>query len=116
MRALVLILLFAIWLAIVLLWAGTPGVFQGKVVVSPDPQQDGWLFVQAPNGSVRRVQVADAQFAYGEEVPRKDRQSVVPRKLPSGTRVRVTAEQNSSGEWRASRVEIVQISASVAAH
>lgn len=87
-------------------WAGTPGVFQGSVVESAK-SEPGWMYVAARHGSVRRVAVGDAVFAYDDEVPASARRTPVPRLLPAGTRVRVTAEQNAAGEWRASRVEIL---------
>lgn len=88
--------------------AGTPGIFQGSVVEAPNHREAGWMYVAARNGSVRRVGVAGAVFAYDDDVPASARRSPVPQLLPAGTRVRVTAEQNAAGEWRASRVEILE--------
>lgn len=90
-------------------WAGTPGVFQGSVVEPPIHHEPGWMYVAARNGSVRRVAVAGAIFAYDDEVPASARRTPVPQLLPAGTRVRVTAEQNAAGEWHASRVSILEV-------
>jgi len=88
--------------------AGTPGFFQGQVYreqnVSP-----GWIYVQARNGMLRKVEVSRARVAYAASVPVADRASDPKRDLIQGTEVQVTAEQDGNGEWRASRVEIIRI-------
>lgn len=109
MRERAAIVVISLLLGCGMAWAGTPGVFQGSVVESTNQHEPGWMYVAARHGAVRRVAVGDAVFAYDDEVPASARRTPVPRLLPAGTRVRVTAEQNAAGEWRASRVEILGV-------
>jgi hypothetical protein len=53
--------------------------------------------------------VAHAQIVFGEEMPAGERQTCNSECLKPGQEVRVTAHQDSSGEWRAIRVEILKI-------
>jgi hypothetical protein len=87
--------------------AGTPGVFQGQVY---QDQKPGWIFVQGRNGMLRRVEVSQARVVYASSVPAVDRARDPAADLVQGAEVRVTAEQDRAGEWRASRIEIVRIS------
>lgn len=86
--------------------AAAPGSFAGTVVSGPETS-DTWLYVQGRNHSVRRVYVSGAKFHYDSEVPISERKTPVPTTLPAGTQVRVTAEQDEAGEWRATDVEIL---------
>ena len=101
-----------VWLPIVLflaacpLFAGTAGSFAGTVVDGPDASAQ-WIYVQGNNHSVRRVDVSRAKVRYGSEVPKSERKIPIRTVLPAGTRVRVTAEQDEAGEWRANDVEIL---------
>ena len=90
--------------------AGSPGSFAGTVIRGPE-NSDSWLYVEGHNHSVRRVEISDAKFAYDEDVPMAARKNPVPKTLPAGTSVRVTAEQDAAGEWRATEVEILEPSA-----
>jgi len=92
-----------------LAWAATPGSFRGTVVEgeSGAPKQ-GWLYVRGRNGSIRRVDVTQASFAYDEDVETDQRKRPAREAAGIGADVRVTAEQGSDGEWRASRVEVVK--------
>jgi len=93
-------------------FAGTPGVFRGTVVPAPAEESNtgsvGWLYVEGRNHLIRRVALADAVIVYGDEIPEKQRQG--QPELIEGTEVRVTAEQDSQGEWHALRIEIVGLS------
>ena len=90
--------------------AGTLGVFRGKVVRSPAQQQrEGWIFVQSPRGVLREVNVSQAHVTYSEEIPAARRSKSPVADLVPGSEVTVTAEQDGSGEWRASEVEIVRL-------
>ena len=103
-----------LWIAVLLLqcsWmtAGTPGSFRGTLVNSDDaPLDSNWIYIQARNGAIRRVNIAHASVEYGEDVPRDQRNQKAINQLRPGTEVRVTAEQGSDGEWRANRVEILK--------
>jgi hypothetical protein len=87
--------------------AGTPGSFRGTIVDRPTAEK-GWLYVQGRNGTARRVEISHAQIVYDEDVPTAERRPNPEDALVVGTEVRVTAEQGSDGEWRASQVEILK--------
>jgi hypothetical protein len=91
----------------VLLIAATPGSFRGKIVEGPNPAEKNWLYIQGRNGMVRRVDVSHAHVEYDEDVPAGCRSPNPLDALKPGVEVRVTAEQGSDGEWRASRIEIL---------
>ena len=89
-------------------YAGTPGSFRGKIVEGPHAAMEkGWIYVQARNGMVRRVEISHAQVEYDEEVPAASRPGDPRNAVKAGVEVRVTAEQDSDGEWIASRVEVL---------
>jgi hypothetical protein len=56
----------------------------------------------------RRVDIARARITYDEDVPAANRRSDPTEALTPGVEVRVTAEQDSNGEWKATRVEILK--------
>jgi hypothetical protein len=87
------------------------GMFQGKVVEPPVsvPLKPGWIFVQGRNRMLRRVEVAHAVIVFGAGVPASQRHSCRMECLEVGQEVRVIAEQDSNGEWRAKRVEILRL-------
>jgi hypothetical protein len=91
----------------VLLNAGTSGSFRGTIVDGPSAAK-GWIYVQGRNGMARRVEIAHAHVAYDEEIPAAERRSRPEEALVVGTEIRVTAEQGSDGEWKASEVEILK--------
>jgi hypothetical protein len=88
--------------------AGTPGSFRGTIVDGPAAEK-GWIYIQGRNGMARRVEISHAQVSYDEEVPAAERRSKPEEALVVGTEVRVTAEQGSDGEWKASEVEILKV-------
>jgi hypothetical protein len=88
-------------------FAGTPGEFRGTVVNGPEKSGE-WVYVEGYNHSVRRVDVREARIHYDSDVPPSERQNPVPKSLAVGTQVRVTAEQDDAGEWRATEVEILK--------
>ena len=90
-------------------WAATPGSFRGTVVEGDHGSAaEGWLYVRSRNGSIRRVEISHASFGYDESVPADQRKPAAREQLDIGAEVRVTAEQGSDGEWRASRIEILK--------
>ena len=94
---------------VVLVRAGTPGSFRGTIVVGPhDSASKSWIYVQSRNGMARRVDISHACVSYDESVPTATRLPKPEDALTAGAEVRVTAEQGSDGEWRASRVEILK--------
>jgi hypothetical protein len=90
---------------------GVDGMFQGKVVDPPVSVsvKPGWIFVQGRNHMLRRVEVAHAEIVFGARVPASQQHSCRMECLEVGQEVRVTAEQDSNGEWRAKKVEILQL-------
>lgn len=91
------------------LWAETQGTFRGEVVSPPRGEWSaGLLYLMGRDGNVRRVVVARAAIVYDSEVPSGDRRQPAGKALVPGTEVRVTALVDSaSGEWTASRVEVI---------
>lgn len=65
--------------------------------------------MEGRNHMVRRVALAHAEIIYAEDVSAGEREKDPARSLIPGAEVRVTAEQDGSGEWRAQRIEILKI-------
>jgi hypothetical protein len=102
--------------ALLLLLLSTPvwavdGTFQGKVIDPPgnQPPAHGWIYVQGRNHMLRKVEVTHASIVFGENVPDSQRRKCNIECLTAGQEVRVTAEQDGSGEWRAKRIEILRL-------
>lgn len=106
----VLLLIFALSLPA---WA-VDGTFQGRVVDPPvdQPSLHGWIYVQGRNHILRRVEVSHADIVFNESVPASQRHKCSMDCLMAGQEIRVTAEQDRSGEWRAKRVEILKLTMS----
>jgi hypothetical protein len=86
------------------------GTFRGTLVQEPVTQgSQTWLYLQSPNGSVRRVEVSHARLVYGEEMRRQSHPAKASDVLRKGVTLRITASQNESGEWAATRVEIIEM-------
>ena len=99
-----------------LLFLGIPasavdGTFQGRVIDPPvsQPVRHGWIYVQGRNHLLRRVEVSHADIVFGENVPVSQRHKCSVECLTAGLEVRITAEQDKAGEWRAKRVEILKL-------
>jgi hypothetical protein len=93
------------------LGAAAEGIFQGKVIDPPVDEQvpPGWIFVQGRNHLLRRVEVAHAVIVFGQQIPSSQRRDCGVECLEVGQEIRVIAEQDASGEWRARRVEILRL-------
>lgn len=91
------------------LLAGTPGVFRGTLVNGPGNEKvDGrWIYVKGRNGSLRRVEISRAKVSYMDTVPEGKREKLPETALKPGAVVRVTAEQDKDGEWRAEEIELL---------
>src|SRR5215831_17960060 len=100
--------------SLILVWAllasATPGSFRGTIVDNPNATK-GWIYVQGRNGTARRVEVSHAKIEYDEDVPAAERNAKPEDALIPGSEVRITAEQESDGEWHAERVEILKSAA-----
>jgi len=105
-------ILLSIFICTTVLTAGTPGSFRGTIVDGPQSTGKNWIYVQGKNGMARRVDISHAQIAYDEDVPAATRLTKPEDSLAPGAEVRVTAEQDSDGEWKAARVEILKAAAS----
>jgi hypothetical protein len=88
----------------------TPGIFEGIVYEANEPKvPNGWILVQGRNGMLRKVEISRARVVYAESVPRKDRVGKPSVALVHGTEIRVTAEPDSAGNWRATNIEILRV-------
>ena len=91
-------------------WRGfaADGTFEGKVIDAPPKEQavPGWIFIQARNHMLRRVEIAHAVIYRGRQGDRRQRRCNLDC-LAVGQEILITAEQDSSGEWHAKRVEIL---------
>jgi hypothetical protein len=87
------------------------GTFQGKVVDPPPSEQvpEGWIFIQGGNHMLRRVDVSHAVVVLGPDIPSSQRRKCGWECLAAGQEIRVTAEQDSAGEWRAKRIVILRL-------
>jgi hypothetical protein len=86
------------------------GTFRGTLVEDPATQDSRqWIYLQSPNGSIRRVEISTAQMVFGEDLNPSVRPAKASDALRKGAGLRVTASQDESGEWTATRVEIVQM-------
>jgi hypothetical protein len=85
-----------------------PGSFRGVIVRGPD-DNPGWIWVKGANGMLRKVGVEGARVVYDTAVPDGDRERQPELSIKSGAEIRVTANQDDDGEWRASKIEILKI-------
>jgi hypothetical protein len=102
------------WLPVILLLtvgahAGVPGSFRGTIIAGPHSSTGNWIYVQGRNGAARRVEVSGAHVEYDEDAPPAARSRAPQDALVVGADVRVTAEQGSDGEWKATRIEILTV-------
>jgi hypothetical protein len=89
--------------------ADTQGTFRGQVVAAPRGERSaGLLYLKGHDGNVRRVVVVRAAVVYDAAVPVGERKKSAKLALTPGAEVRVTALVDAdSGEWTASRVEVI---------
>ena len=102
--------LFVVLSLSLLPWA-IDGTFQGRVIDPPlgQPLREGWIFVQGRNHMLRRVEISHAKVVFSENVPAIEHRKCGVECITAGQEIRVTAEQDGRGEWRAKRVEILRI-------
>ena len=94
------------------LFAATPASFRGKVIEVASPQPDPnqrIIFVVSKNGALRKVEIGAAKVVFSEELPPKDRAGEASAALKHGAEVRVVAEENGHGVWKARSVEILRL-------
>ena len=92
------------------LLSATAGSFRGIVVRGPD-MNPGWIWVKGAKGSLRKVGINGAHVVYDNAVPRGERDQHPELSIQAGAEIRVTANQDVDGEWRASKIEILRIKA-----
>ena len=90
------------------LLSAAPGSFRGVIVRGPD-NAPGWIWVKGANGMLRKVGVEGARVVYDTAVPDGERERQPEMSIKSGVEIRVTANQDHDGEWRASKIEILKI-------
>jgi hypothetical protein len=98
----------ALLLAATTMWADTAGTFRGVVIHGPE-MTPGWMYMKSVNGQVRRVGISRARVVYSDAIPVSERQKMPALSIGSGAEVRVTAQQDNNGEWRATRIEILSL-------
>jgi len=105
------VLLVGVVLSFPISGRATDGTFQGKVVEPPASEQvpEGWIFIQGGNRMLRRVEVSHAIVVLGPDIPSSQRRKCGWECLAPGQEIRVTAEQDGAGEWRAKRVVILRL-------
>jgi len=100
------------WLLLAALWLSpafaAEGTFEGRLIDAPPKEQavPGWIFIQARNHMLRRVEVAHAAIFRGRQGDRRQRRCNLDC-LAVGQDILITAEQDSAGEWHAKKVEIL---------
>ena len=88
--------------------SATPGSFRGVIVRGPDANP-GWIWVKSVNGMLRKVGVEGAEVVYDDAIPHSAREHQPELSIKSGVEVRITANQDGDGEWRASKIEILKL-------
>lgn len=91
------------------LWAQTEGTLLGDLIRAPEGKQAvESIYLQGHDGSVRCVIVAHAMITYDAGIASADQSQPARLALVPGTEVRVIAAMDAqSGEWTASRVEVI---------
>ena len=88
--------------------AGTPGSFRG-ILMEGANTKPGWMYVQSRNDVLRLVQVSGAAVCYSDDIPAELRNADPRQSLLSGAEVRVLAQQDGHGDWRAQEIEILRL-------
>lgn len=83
------------------------GLFKGKLV--REQCADSAVFIQARNGSLRRVNVGRAVITYHKDVAASKRSADPKDGLRRAGQVLVTAVQGEDGEWTARKIEILTV-------
>ncbi len=91
----------------------TDGTFQGQIISPPATQaiSRGWIYVQGANHMLRRVDVSHADIVLSANADASQKRKCSLECLSPGQEIRITAEQDRNGEWRAKRVEILKLAA-----
>jgi hypothetical protein len=111
LQAAVLALTLELALSVICPAAGR-GSFRGRIASTAIEHQHQWIYVEAGHRNLRRVDVSRASVRFGDTVAPNRRTAHPADSLARGAEVEVTAEQDNSGEWKASSVRIVGLAAS----
>lgn len=91
-------------------FASTPASFRGKVIEFPNTKgTQATILVMGRNGAARKVQIGAAHVVYTEAIPQRLRRTNPNQSLKHGAEVRVEAEENGHGLWRARTIEILAL-------
>lgn len=93
--------------------SATAGSFRGVIVRGPE-NHPGWIWVKGANGALRKVEVTSAHVVYDSAIPARRREKQPAKAMRAGVEVRVTADLDRNGEWKALKVEILRIGAAPA--
>ncbi|HLZ00407.1 MAG TPA: hypothetical protein VKT33_15215 [Candidatus Angelobacter sp.] len=109
-RLIVALFIFILFLTSAL--TAVDGAFQGRIADPPPGAKPspGWIFVQGHNHIARRVDVTHARVVMAEDASAGNRcHDGGVACLTVGTEVRITASQDSAGEWHARVIEILEL-------
>ena len=89
----------------------TKGIFQGLVVQGTKREAGKYIYVAGRTGSLRRVNIQRCHVRCGDSVPSSQRLQSAAESLRDNAEIRVTAEEDSRGEWIASDIVILKLPA-----
>jgi hypothetical protein len=104
-----LLIAFFILMSSAASYAQSSATLCGDVLKTPHAERmRDVVYVQGQTGNVWRVELAHAEFVFDAAVEGKDRAKPARKAMVPGANIRVTAIVDAAtGEWTASRVEIV---------
>ena len=89
----------------------TKGIFQGLVVEGTKREAGKYIYVAGRAGYMRRVNIQRCRVRFGESIPSSQRVQSAVESLRDSAEIRVTAEEDSHGEWVASEIVILKLPA-----
>jgi hypothetical protein len=89
----------------------TKGIFQGLVVEGTKREAGKYIYVAGKTGYLRRVNIQRCRVRFGDGVPSSQRLQSAAESLRDNAEIRVTADEDSHGEWIASDIVILKLPA-----
>lgn len=89
----------------------TKGIFQGLVVQGTKREAGKYIYVAGKTGYLRRVNIQRCHVRFGDAIPSSQRLQSAADSLRDNAEIRVTAEEDSHGEWIATDIVILKLSA-----
>ena len=89
----------------------TKGIFQGLVVQGTKREAGKYIYVAGKTGYLRRVNIQRCRVRFGDGVPSSQRLQSAAESLRDNAEIRVTADEDSHGEWIASDIVILKLPA-----